>query len=131
MSLSYHPLTMKNNHDRRLLIVNDESGPRQQLVNFFTTRGYKVLSAVDGVEALWQVLNQAVDAVLLKFQLPRLSGGEVAVIIKKIAPTVLILLLTSEELPANEMKSQQVDFIPLFVHPWNLERIEQIIMEKL
>lgn len=61
---------------RRLLVVDDSPLTRELLVSLLESVGYQVLQAVDGVEALDRLAQEAVDAVVTDLEMPRLDGLE-------------------------------------------------------
>jgi phosphoserine phosphatase RsbU/P len=67
---------------RSLLIVDDNAGNRDLLRLLLQQEGYTVATAKDGAEAL-QVLQQAMDLVLLDLSMPGLDGFETLKIIRK------------------------------------------------
>ena len=60
----------------KILIADDEEDIVLMLSRFFENKGYFVLSAMDGVEALKQVEQQP-DIILLDINMPSLDGLEV------------------------------------------------------
>lgn len=60
-----------------ILIIDDEPIVRQVLSNHLGLRGYRLLSASSGVEALEVLASESVDLVLLDVMMPRMSGYEV------------------------------------------------------
>ncbi len=61
----------------RILIVEDESTLRAQLVNKFRQKGFAVDEAGDGEEALFYAKEYPVDVAVVDIGLPKLSGIEV------------------------------------------------------
>ena len=59
-----------------LLVVDDETDIVTMLQQFFTGRGYQVLTACDGPSAIQQVVRQP-DLILLDINMPGLDGLEV------------------------------------------------------
>lgn len=57
-----------------LLFVDDDPAVVHMLGNFFSKKGYTVVTAADGVEALAQLTAQAFDAVIADLNMPRLDG---------------------------------------------------------
>jgi class 3 adenylate cyclase/CheY-like chemotaxis protein len=60
-----------------LLVVDDNDLNREVLARFFEMRGYAVVGAEDGRQALQTVDAQPVDLVLLDIMMPEVSGVEV------------------------------------------------------
>lgn len=68
--------------------------------------GYELLTATTGSDGLRLFMLQAVDAIVLDYQLGLLDGGVVAVEIKKFKPQIPIVMLTEDvELPVDALQS--------------------------
>ena len=62
---------------KTILIVDDNEINRYLAAHVLEKRGFRVLQASDGVEALAQVAQHRPDVVVLDIQMPGLSGLEV------------------------------------------------------
>ena len=80
---------------RRMLIVEDERDISDCLQQFFSARGFSVLSAFSGEEALEQLEEHDADVILLDILLPGLSGIEVLRRVKELHPRVRIIMVTA------------------------------------
>ena len=82
----------------RILVVEDEAGIRETIVEILLEEGYSVAVAVDGVDALTAVANAAPDAILLDLMLPRLDGfGVVAALQQRgLRPGIPIVVATAD-----------------------------------
>ncbi|MCL5099163.1 MAG: response regulator [Candidatus Omnitrophica bacterium] len=76
-----------------LLIVDDESGPRESLKVVFRD-DYSVLLAENGDEAIEFARNGRIDAAVLDIRLSDLSGIEVLEHLKTIDPGIEVIILT-------------------------------------
>ena len=81
----------------RMLIVEDERDIADCLVDFFSARGFSVISAFSGEEALEHLLDEqeAADVILLDILLPGLSGIEVLKRAHALRPRAKIVMVTS------------------------------------
>ena len=61
---------------RRILVADNDSSSRETVAQFFSTRGFDVLRAQNGLEALLHVKHERPEAVILDIQMPRLGGLE-------------------------------------------------------
>ncbi|MCE9615963.1 MAG: response regulator [Lentisphaerae bacterium] len=78
-----------------VLVVDDEERNRRLLADILGARGYRVLQAKDGEEALACILQDAPDLVLLDVMMPKLDGYEVCRRVKsnsKSASTPVLLV---------------------------------------
>jgi DNA-binding response OmpR family regulator len=78
-----------------LLIVEDERDLCELLAEFFGAKGFAVVSAFSGEEALAKLREQPADIVLLDILLPGLSGLEVLRRIKQLYPKARVIMVTS------------------------------------
>lgn len=78
-----------------LLCIDDE--PTGLLVRklLLETVGYNVLTARSGPEAFEVISSHPVDAVILDYYMPGMHGGQVAMRLRQIKPTVPILMLSA------------------------------------
>ncbi len=79
----------------KILVVDDEPDIVAILKEFLGRKGYEVIDALSGEEALNILDKKKTDLVLLDLMLPGLKGPEAARIIKRKHPTVKIVTLTA------------------------------------
>lgn len=77
---------------RKLLIVEDDSDLNSTLVKFLTIKGFEVVSAFDGQEAVDNVYEHTFDLIVLDVKLPTLNGFEVAQEVRAFSATPIIFL---------------------------------------
>ena len=75
-----------------ILCVDDDPGVLERLTEYFTLRGFIVLTASNGVEACHQVKRWAPRAVILDTYIPRLGGAGTLARIQSIDPTLPVIL---------------------------------------
>jgi len=63
--------------ERTILVVDDNPSIRKLLRYHFEKRGYRVLEAVDGIQAVNQVRQTRVDLITLDLMMPMMSGYDV------------------------------------------------------
>jgi two-component system chemotaxis sensor kinase CheA len=86
--------------DRTILTADDSITSRTLLKNILESAGYRVIAAVDGMEALTFLKTESVDLVVSDVEMPRMNGFELTSRIredKKLAdlPVVLVTALDS------------------------------------
>ena len=78
-----------------ILCVDDETVGLQVRRMLLERAGYRVVTALDGAAGLEIFSRELIDAVVLDFSMPGMSGGEVAMQMRRIKPEVPILMLSA------------------------------------
>jgi two-component system OmpR family response regulator len=93
--------------------VDDEPMARDVMALYLTGDGHRVQTASDGHEGLEQFKAGHFDVVLTDHAMPGLNGGELAGLIKALAPTVPVILATGfgDILEATDGQPAGVDLI--------------------
>jgi signal transduction histidine kinase/ActR/RegA family two-component response regulator len=79
-----------------ILVAEDEAGVRELACQFLRVKGYTVLEAKDGQEAL-EIAAQhsgAIDLILSDMIMPKMNGGELAVRLKAIRPQIRVAFMS-------------------------------------
>jgi len=79
-------------YNEKILVVDDEMSIRQILETRLSIRGYNVILAQDGEEALDLFRKEQPDLVILDIMLPKIDGYEVCSEIRKDSPVPIIML---------------------------------------
>ena len=67
----------KEDFSRKILVVDDNQDSRELVVKILKNRGYQMIEAVDGEEALEKAIAENPDLILMDISLPKLDGYEV------------------------------------------------------
>jgi len=81
----------------RVLVVDDELAVRRFLKTSLQSRGYQVIEAGSGEEALEKVRLQRPEVILLDLVLPDLSGIEITKILREWCSTPIIVLSVCDQ----------------------------------
>ena len=76
-----------------ILCVDDNEQELSVLKFMLATNGYRVLSALNGQEAIGMFAETAVDLVLSDFAMPQMNGNQLVDRLKQMAPHVPMILL--------------------------------------
>jgi len=76
-----------------ILIVDDESGPRESL-KMILKPFYNIETAEDGPQALGIIQKKQIDLVTLDLKMPGMQGEEVLSRIKETRPEIAVLIVT-------------------------------------
>jgi DNA-binding NtrC family response regulator len=79
---------------RTVLVVDDEPHVRGVLVDYLTTRSFKVIEAGNGLEALAALKNHRPSAIVLDLRMPRLGGIEALKRIRAFDPAATVVVVT-------------------------------------
>ncbi|MBR4783084.1 MAG: response regulator, partial [Bacteroidaceae bacterium] len=104
----------------RLLWVDDEIELLRSHILFLERKGYEVVTATNGSDAVELCTQQAFDLVLLDEHMPGLSGLETLTRIKQVAPAVPIVMVTKseeEDIMEQAIGSQIADYLIKPVNP--------------
>ena len=84
---------------RKILIVDDEAVIRQVLGTLLSIKGFSVIEAVDGKEAVESVEREHPDLVLMDLMMPNLDGFGACQTIRKDSANALmpILIVTAKD----------------------------------
>ena len=77
-----------------VLVVDDEPMDRDVMAQYLSGDGHRVQTASKGHEGLEQFTTGHFDVVLTDHAMPGLNGGELAGLIKELAPMVPVILAT-------------------------------------
>jgi DNA-binding NtrC family response regulator len=110
-----------------VLVIDDEAEIRESIEMLLTSEGLTVETAASGEEGLKKIEDNLYDAVLLDLMLPGKSGMEIQKDIKRIDPTLPVLIITAIgalETAVTAIKEGSFDYI---TKPWNNEKLVVIV----
>jgi two-component system response regulator MprA len=81
----------------RILVVDDEPAFRQAISRALTLEGYRVEEAGDGAEALAQLADGGMDAIVLDVSMPAPDGLEVSRRLRDAGDRTPVLMLTARD----------------------------------
>ncbi len=117
----------------KILVVDDEPEMVELLSFNLQRRGYDVLAATNGLEALNKARQHLPDLILLDLMLEGLDGYSVCEILRRqpstaTVPVIMLTALTGQIARANGMEAGANDFVTKPFSPQDLmERIERML----
>ena len=115
---------------KTILVVDDEPMIREAVVSYLAHKGYRVLAAESGAQALAAFERETVSFVVLDLMLPDLSGEEVCTRLRK-ASCVPILMLTAKTAKEDLLNGLRIGADDYLTKPFSLKalcaRIEAIL----
>jgi putative two-component system response regulator len=120
-----------------VLVVDDQDSARQGLMKLLSQEGYRVTSAVNGIDAIDAVVREEPDLVLMDVMMPELDGFEACRTLKslpatRLTPIVLVTALQDSkdrirgiEAGADDFISKPINFHELKARVQSLVRIKR------
>jgi two-component system response regulator VicR len=107
---------------QRILVVDDEPRYVRAIQINLEARGYEVLTAFNGQEAIDLAANQNPDLILLDIRMPQLDGYETCRRIRGFS-NVPIIMLTALTEPANKVKGLEIGADDYITKPFNADEL--------
>jgi two-component system alkaline phosphatase synthesis response regulator PhoP len=80
-----------------ILVVDDQSSVRQLLQEYLTEQGYRVFTATDGQNAIYQARHEPPDLILLDIMMPKMDGYQFLRQYRQERQTPVIIITAREE----------------------------------
>jgi len=115
----------------RVLVVDDEPDARELLSEFLTAKGYAVLTASNGEEALRKLKEDRPHLILLDIRMPKMDGLETLRRVREIDHEVGVIMVTAvneEETGRQALKLGAFDYI---TKPLDLKYLERSLWYKI
>ncbi len=115
----------------RVLVVDDDPKVVELLQEFLSAKGYEVITAGDGAEALRKVKEERPHLILLDIQMPKMDGLEVLRQLRAIDKEVGVIMITGvneQEIGRQAMALGAFDYI---TKPLDLQYLEQSLWYKI
>jgi DNA-binding response OmpR family regulator len=110
-----------------ILCVDDDVDILELLKEYFTERGFVVLTATNGVEAFLQVQRWRPKAVILDLFMPRLGGIGALGRIKALHPDAVVLLVSGMGTALELVTEAGLSVAGAFTKPLDLARISEAL----
>ena len=116
-----------------VLCVDDEPANLKLLENILVPRGYEVVSAADGEDALKQIKTRTIDLVLMDLMLPGMDGLQVSRKIKdnKKYRSIPIIMLTAHTGVESYIKSLSNEVYAYIQKPFETEELIRTVRAAL
>jgi DNA-binding response OmpR family regulator len=106
-------------HQRTVLLVEDDELVRDALTRILVREGYLVLTAATGHDAIGLLRTPAspIDVVLLDIGLPDVSGADLCARLREFFPRLPVVVCTGAASPEEEAELYQVGITRFFSKP--------------
>ena len=109
---------------KKILVVDDDPVVGISFDRVLSGKGYAVITARDGEEALDKLAREDYDAVFTDIKMPGMSGIEVAARVKAARPWLPVVIVTGYGSEANEAKAKEAGAAAFLRKPLSPEMIE-------
>src|SRR5947209_8771608 len=115
----------------RVVVIEDEPAIRRGVVDALRATGYEVAEAADGARGLEEAVRREVDLVLLDLLLPRRDGLDVLAEVRKVRPTLPVIILTARGTEDDRVRGLKMGADDYVVKPFSarelLARVEAVL----
>ncbi|MFN3534818.1 MAG: response regulator, partial [Desulfatiglandales bacterium] len=111
----------------KVLLIDDELKFVSTLSERLEIRGYTSKFSISGEEGLEQIASFSPDVVISDVIMPGLSGFDVLKALRKIAPTVPVILLTGHSSTQDGMKGMELGAFDYIIKPVDIEELVEKI----
>ncbi len=117
----------------RILVVDDERAVREAVVDFLEDEGYAVASASCGADALELARAERFALCILDLRMPGMSGTELALEIRHLAPETPLLIITGSPdfVPGKSLRAVGVGPDDTLVKPYELATLADKVRRRL
>ena len=132
-ALAEVPRTDAAGEGKTILVVEDSSTTRKIISVTLKMKGYRIVEAVDGLEALSRLSEEIPDLVLLDIILPKMNGYEILAIIKnkREFKNLPVIMLTSRDGFMSRMKGKIAGTAAYLTKPFNPDDLLQTIVKHI
>ena len=114
-----------------ILVVDDDDGVRGAVGRFLHLRGYEVLTAANGEDALQVLARRKVTAVLLDANLPGVSGVDLVPRVLAAEPDAVLLMLTAVNDATSAALCMQRGAMDYLIKPVDLAQLDRAVERAL
>ena len=118
---------------QKILVADDEEDIRLIIRFALEDKGYKVLTASDGTEAVAMANKEKIDLIILDAAMPKMDGYEACRKLKKDAATkdIPVIFLTAIDLQKDKLKSQRLGAVKFIAKPFDIETLIEEVASAL
>ena len=109
---------------RKVLVVDDDPVVGKSIDRILSSRGYAVISAAGGEEAMQRLASEDYDVVYTDIKMPGMSGLEVARHIRESRPWLPVVIVTGYGNDANEAEAREIGVSGFLRKPLSPDMVE-------
>jgi two-component system response regulator FlrC len=114
-----------------ILVVDDDEGIRENIVDLLGSDGYRVVSAADATEALHVLESEKIDLLLTDFQMPGPSGVELIEAARKKDAALPAILMTAYLYVYEQLDEDRKHGITILRKPFDADEVLKLVADEL
>ena len=118
----------------KVLVVDDESRMRKLVSDFLTRKGYAVIEAADGVEAVDTFMeNKDIALIILDVMMPRINGFKISRLLKFDSKykNIPILMVTARSQEEDKLIGEETGADEYITKPFDLDDVVKTVQKYL
>lgn len=115
---------MSDSNNVTILFVDDEESILEIAEEFFTQKGYNVITADNGLQAVSILEKRSVDCCFTDINMPEMDGLELAEYIRTFDNTIPVIVMTGYPSLDNTIRTLKNGVVDFLIKPVNLEQME-------
>lgn len=121
----------KQEHPGTILFVDDEASILEIAREFFEIKGYRVLTASNGLEALEVLKINVVSCCFTDINMPEMDGLELAEHIRRMDNTLPVIIMTGYPSLENTIRTLKNGVVDFLIKPVNLNQMNLCVQRVL
>jgi two-component system cell cycle response regulator DivK len=116
---------IKKGLPKKILVVDDNQDSRELVVKVLKNKGYEMVEAADGEEAIEKAIAERPNLILLDISIPKLNGYEVTQKLKSMEEfeNIPIVALTAHAMKGDRMKALEAGCEGYITKPINVREL--------
>jgi two-component system, response regulator FlrC len=114
-----------------ILVVDDDEGIRENIVDLLGSEDYRVVSAADATEALRVLESEKIDLLLTDFQMPGPSGVELIEAARKKDAALPVILMTAYLYVYDQLGDDRKRDITILRKPFDADQVLRLVADEL
>jgi two-component system, cell cycle response regulator DivK len=116
---------IKKGLSKKILVVDDNQDSRELVVKVLKNKGYEMVEAVDGEEAIEKAIAERPNLILLDISIPKLNGYEVTQKLKGMEEfeNIPIVALTAHAMKGDRKKALEAGCEGYITKPINVREL--------
>lgn len=115
----------------QILVVDDEQAMRLAISESLTRKGYSVVTAEDGHDAIEKVRNGSFRMVITDVKMPKSDGMEVLRFVKEVSPETPVVMVTAFGAISHAVEAMKIGASDYIVKPFSSDVLESTVRRSL